>query len=322
MGEFIHQSFGYILEQRQAASHVAIQRGITDRHFAFVAGADQQMAVAVGQRHGQQTAQARLHIFRRGGAGQGRSPVGLQVGAVQHVLQRAHGGSQRDFQARDIQPPRKFQGIGQCFVGGHRGGHRHSEHPVWPQGIHRNGGHERGVHTSGECHHCARKLVFLHIIAQAHLQGRISAGHGGRQRSHCAGHRLPTAIFPGQIHQQHFLAEQGRARGNRAIRRHGDAAAGKNQPFRAARQISHQDRRAGGLRKLAGAFVQRCDPFMTIRLRRQLEHHLARPRRGTANPHPHPDAFHLMHQRCRRRHEPLAFGKLDAVVQYSFSGHS
>jgi hypothetical protein len=52
-----------ILQHRIAAAHIAVERGVADRHLGFVAGGQQHMAELVGQRHQDQPARARLDIL-------------------------------------------------------------------------------------------------------------------------------------------------------------------------------------------------------------------------------------------------------------------
>src|SRR3546814_19969678 len=51
------------LDRRVAAAHVAIDRGVTDRVLALVAGRQQQAAELVGHRHQQCATGARLQVF-------------------------------------------------------------------------------------------------------------------------------------------------------------------------------------------------------------------------------------------------------------------
>ncbi len=54
-----------VFYRREAARHVAVERRITDRHLALVAGREQHAAGLVGYRHQDHAAAARLDIFFR-----------------------------------------------------------------------------------------------------------------------------------------------------------------------------------------------------------------------------------------------------------------
>ena len=65
----------HVFQHRVAAAHVAVERGVADRHLRLVAGRDEQLAELVRERHQQHAADARLQILfrRRRAAGRRRS---------------------------------------------------------------------------------------------------------------------------------------------------------------------------------------------------------------------------------------------------------
>jgi hypothetical protein len=54
-----------IADQVQATVHVAIEGGVADADFAFVAGRQHEMAKVVGELHQDRAADARLDVFLR-----------------------------------------------------------------------------------------------------------------------------------------------------------------------------------------------------------------------------------------------------------------
>ena len=62
-GQAIDLRLVEVLDRIEAAIHVAIERGVADRHFRLVAGGDHHQAELVGDRHQDDAARARLQIF-------------------------------------------------------------------------------------------------------------------------------------------------------------------------------------------------------------------------------------------------------------------
>ena len=87
----IHEQLAAVLDRRKTAGHVAIERGIADRHLALVAGREQHAPCLVRQGHEQQHAAARLDVLL-GGV---RRPAGKFVlerrqRRLEHSFDREH----------------------------------------------------------------------------------------------------------------------------------------------------------------------------------------------------------------------------------------
>jgi hypothetical protein len=64
--EPVDQQFAAILDGREAAGHIAVQRRVADRHLALVAGGQQHAPGLVRDAHQQHAAAARLDVLLRG----------------------------------------------------------------------------------------------------------------------------------------------------------------------------------------------------------------------------------------------------------------
>src|SRR5205085_8572685 len=62
-GDLVHQRLRHVLDDREAAGHVAVERGVSDRDLALVAGGEYEPAELVAQRHQQGAADAGLDVL-------------------------------------------------------------------------------------------------------------------------------------------------------------------------------------------------------------------------------------------------------------------
>ena len=104
-GELVHERLRDVLDGREPARHVAVERGVPHRVLALVAGGEHQRAELVRERHQQVAADARLQVLlgdvllHAGELLGQRAPVG-----VEHV--------RRSARCRSARPSRPAQSIG------------------------------------------------------------------------------------------------------------------------------------------------------------------------------------------------------------------
>jgi hypothetical protein len=80
-----------VLHRIEAAVHVAVERGVTDRHFRFVAGCHHHQIEFVGDGHQQRAARARLQILFRDVARQrGEGRLQRRLDALDRGRDRQH----------------------------------------------------------------------------------------------------------------------------------------------------------------------------------------------------------------------------------------
>ena len=61
--QLVHERLRHVLDRREAARHVAVQRGIADRQFALVAGGEHERAEFVRHGHQEIAADAGLEVL-------------------------------------------------------------------------------------------------------------------------------------------------------------------------------------------------------------------------------------------------------------------
>ena len=85
-----------VLDRREAAGHVAVERRVAHRHLALVAGGQQHAAGLVRDRHQQHAAAARLDVLL-GGIGLAAGELILQrlERRLEHVLDRDRAQASR-----------------------------------------------------------------------------------------------------------------------------------------------------------------------------------------------------------------------------------
>ena len=150
-----------VLHRIEAAVHVAIERGVADRHFRLVAGGHDHGAELVGDGHQDGAAGARLEVLF--------GDVGFAAG--KHRRQRLSEALDRLLDGHDVVAHAQRLGdrgrVRQAFLGGVAiGQHDAMDAP----GTQRIDGHRRGdrrIDAAGEAEHDAGKAVLVDVVAQA-----------------------------------------------------------------------------------------------------------------------------------------------------------
>ena len=162
-----HLGLVEILDRIEAAVHVAIERGVADRHFRLVAGGHHHQAELVGDRHQDRAARARLQIFL--------GDVARQSGEQRRERRLEAFDRRRDRQDLVAHAERLGAGGGivERFLRGELVGQHHAAHALGAERIDRHRRAQRGIDAAGQAEHDAGKAVLVDVVAQAQHAGGI-----------------------------------------------------------------------------------------------------------------------------------------------------
>ena len=159
-----------VLQHREAAGHVAIQRAVTHARLALVAGREHQPAELVRQRHERVAADARLQVLL------GRVGRAANERWCQRLLVRLHGIGDGDALEPHAQGRRERGGV----LGRDRGRvgrrHRHAHDMSGAQGIDGDGCRERRVDAARKSEHDRLEPVLPHVVAYAQHERGVDVG--------------------------------------------------------------------------------------------------------------------------------------------------
>ena len=193
-----------VFDRRVATAHVAIDGGVADRVFAFIAGGQQQPAQFVRQRHQHRAAGARLQIF----FGHIDGMVGEHLGQrIEIPLKRLFDRDRHHFHAQRVA---LFFGeiVGQICGVARR--HPYRDDVVRTQRVDRERQHHRRIDAAGQAQPCFLEPVLAAVIADA--------AHDRAPRQRIATlvavvdplHRGEPAGFRVVIHNQPLVGERSR----------------------------------------------------------------------------------------------------------------
>ena len=156
-----------VLEHIVAATHVAVEGGVPDRHLALVAGRQDHEPELVRKRHEGQPPDTRLYVL----LGYVRRPVLKQGG--EHGGKGVDSRCDRHVVETDAKPPGAVLGILQALPTGVAGGEHEATDPVGPEGV---GGHhcrDCRVHTPGKAKQDPWKAGLVHVIPKPQNHGVV-----------------------------------------------------------------------------------------------------------------------------------------------------
>ena len=156
-----------VLEHRVAATHIAVQGGVADRHLRLVAGGKHHVAQFVGKRHEGDGARTRLDILFR--------HVRLMPGEAfaQHVVEGVHGALDPDGGEIGAESARNRLRVLDALLRGIGRGHHDAVDLLRAQGVGRHRRRQRRIDTAGQPDQHAGKGVLVHVIAQPDHHGEI-----------------------------------------------------------------------------------------------------------------------------------------------------
>ena len=253
-GQAVDQGLGHVLDDGEAAGHVAVQRAIAGGHLGLVARGQHQAAGLVGQGHQQRAAHPRLDVLFGG--------VHRQAGELprQQALEGVHGRADGDVVIAHAQPPRHVGGVDLGNVGGIARGHHDGAHIVGADGVHRHGQHHGRIDAAGQADDGAGETVLAQVITHAQHQRvpdllfQAVRRHVGLRRG-----RLDAALGV-DLDEIHALGEIGQARRRLAggVQREGRAV--EHQFVLAAHHVGVDQRVA----VLAGAATRHFQPLFLL----------------------------------------------------------
>ena len=168
-----------VLQQREAAGHVAVERRVADRELRLVPGRDDQPAELVRERHQQDAADPRLQVLL--------GEVGLAAGEALGEHRVEGVGGRVDRQLPEIgaealgEPPR----VGACRLGRVARRHRDAVHALRAERLDGERGRERRVDPAGDADHDVAEAVLADVVAQAELEREphlLELGHGSARK--------------------------------------------------------------------------------------------------------------------------------------------
>jgi hypothetical protein len=158
-----------ILDRIEAAVHVAVERGVADRHFRLVAGRHHHQAEFVGDRHQDGAAGARLQIFlgdvaRRAGKDSG-----------ERRFEPVHRAFDRNDVVAHAERAGDRGGIVERFLRGVAERQHHAAHALGAERIGRHRRAQRRIDAAGKTEHDALEAVLVDVIAQPEHAGGVIA---------------------------------------------------------------------------------------------------------------------------------------------------
>ena len=174
----IYAGLGAVLQRRETARHVAVQRRVSDRVLALVAGRQHQAPLLVRDRHEQHPAAARLDVLLGDVLGKARKQLRKRVAHRLH-----HAGDGQHFVLR-AQPPGLTFGL--LNTDGKRVAIRHHdcEHAIRAQGVHGQRKGERRVDPARKSQNDVLEAALSHVVTNPRHERAVDLlvfrHHGGQ----------------------------------------------------------------------------------------------------------------------------------------------
>ena len=154
-----------VLHRIEAAVHVAVERGVADRHLRLVAGGHHHGAELVGDGHQDGAAGPRLEVLLGD----------VRLAAGEDRLERLSEALDRLLDRHDVvahaQRLGDLGGVGEAFLGGVAIGQHDAMDPARAQRVHR---HRRGdgrIDAAGKAEHDAGEAGLVDVVAEPHDAG-------------------------------------------------------------------------------------------------------------------------------------------------------
>ena len=170
--QLVHLALVDVLQHGEAAGHVAVERGVADRHLGLVAGRDHEPAELVRQRHHDVAADARLEVLL------GHVRLAPLEGLAQQLVVGRHRLVDADLAEVHPEVLRDRARVGPRALARVRRRHRDARHAL---GAERVGGDQRGqrrVDPARQRDHHALEAVLLDVVAQPGAERGVHLGLG------------------------------------------------------------------------------------------------------------------------------------------------
>ena len=148
-----------VLQQREAAGHVAVERRVSHRELRLVAGRDEHPAELVRHCHQQHAASPCLDVlFREVGLGSGER-------FLERLFERIDDFADRDLDEWTAKALGKPAGVRTRTLRGVARAHRDAVHALRPECLRREGGGHRGVDPSRHADHHFLEPVLADVVS-------------------------------------------------------------------------------------------------------------------------------------------------------------
>ena len=265
-GEGVDLRLEHIGDDREAAAHVAVERAVTDGHFALVAGGEEQGAEFVRERHHQDAADAGLDVF----FGDIARPAGEE--RPERVFRRGDGVGDGDRFEADAEILGENAGVVTGVLRGNRGGQGDTDDVFLSQGVGGDDGDQRGINATGKRNQGALEAALVRVIAQAEDQGGVHVGHFSLVET---GHEGAGLGCSGGVHNAELLGERGQAGDELAGGVAHEAAAVEDEFVVAADGVDVGDRAAERLGGVDDEFLTKVFLVVVPRAGRHVQHQVA-----------------------------------------------
>ncbi len=173
--EVVDEGLRHILDDREPACEVAVERRVADGHLGLVSCRQDQPAELVGECHQEIPADPRLQVLLRD-VGRGGAELSLQ-----RLVVSPHHSLDRKLAQVRAKPRRELPRVLLCGARGVRRGHHDDAHAIRPQGVRRKARDERRVDTPREAQADVAKAVLLDVITQSQAERGIDLGLARRE---------------------------------------------------------------------------------------------------------------------------------------------
>ena len=177
----VDQQLRAVLDHREAAGAVAVERRVADRHLGLVAGRQDQPAELVGHRHQQVAADAGLEVLL------GDVLLAIAEDGGEHAVIELHRLGDRQLVARDAEVLGQHARVALGARGRIGRGHDHRGDLLGAERVDGDGRHERGVDAAAEPEDDVLEAVLAHVVARAEHERGVDLGVGVEQVDDLAG---------------------------------------------------------------------------------------------------------------------------------------
>ncbi len=217
--ELEHRGLVDVLQDVEAAVHVAVERGVAHRHLRLVAGGHHHAAELVRHGHQGDAPRARLDVLL------GHVLRAIAEQRRQHGAERLHRRADVHDVVADAQRPGAGLGVLQRVPAGVGRRHHDGVHALRPQRVGGDGRGERRIDATGKADHHRREAGLVHVVAQAQHHRPVDRLDVAQLRCDGAGRDLPAFLAARELHRRHLLGEGGELHFQRTIRAQREGAA-------------------------------------------------------------------------------------------------
>ena len=182
----VHECLGDILDHRETAGHVAVERGVAGCHLTLVPGREHHPPELVRDGHEHVAADARLYVL----LGQAR-PRTFEH-RCEHRLESCVRGLDRHGERFDPEALRERRRVGNAVLARIARRHEHAEHVLGPERVDRDRGDERRIDPARKADQHVVESVLAHVVAGAQHERLVDLAHRRQRRLDARGTRASS----------------------------------------------------------------------------------------------------------------------------------